>query len=346
VVVSGCGAVTRLYAAPALALLQARGEVEVIGIFDPNSASMDAVRAILLGGVATAGFDALIGLGADLAIVASPPRFHAEQSIAAMRAGLDVLCEKPLAITIGDADRMLVVAEETGRIFAAGHVRRHLPATKAVKALLESGALGRPTSIDWFEGGPFAWPVASPSYFTVEQSGGGVLPDIGTHVFDLLRWWLGPPRLLHYADDAMGGVEANCLIRLDLGGCEARVRLSRDWTRPNRALIRGEIANLAWTINDPEVLELTLNGSSGLAATIDLRRPGRAPLDFIDCYAAEIADVVAAGREDRCPAVPASAGRDALALVEACRSAARPMSMPWLQSCLVAATIVPAEPAP
>ena len=313
VVVSGCGAVTRLFAAPALASLQSRGEVEVVGAFDPKQAAMNAVRAILPGATATAGFDALVGLGAGLAIAASPPRLHADQSIAAMRAGLDVLCEKPMAITVADADRMLAVAEETGRIFAAGHVRRHLPATQAAKALIEAGALGRLKSIEWFEGGPFVWPVASPSYFTIEQSGGGVLPDIGTHVFDLLRWWLGPPRLLDYADDAMGGVEANCLVRLDLGSCEARVRLSRDWTRPNRVRSGVKSRIPARIVSHPEVLELTLHGTGGLAATIDLRRPGKAPLDFVDCYAAEIADVAAAGRAGRSPAVPGSAPRRARA---------------------------------
>ena len=332
VVVSGCGAVTRLFAAPALARLQARGEVEVVALFDPDPVSTETIRAILPGSRAVTSFDSLVGLDAELAIVASPPRVHADQSIAAMQAGHDVLCEKPLAVTAAEAERMLAAAEATGRTLAAGHVRRHMPATRAAKALIESGTLGHLTSIDWFEGGPFAWPVASPTYFSVEQSGGGVLPDIGTHVFDLLRWWLGPPRLLDYADDAMGGVEANCAVRLDFDGCEATVRLSRDWERPNRVLIRGEMGNLAWTINEPEVLELTLHRGGRLPATVDLRRSGDAALDFIGCYEAEIADVAASARTGDSPAVPGRAGLDAVALVEACKAAARPMHMPWLGS--------------
>lgn len=341
VVVSGCGAVTQLYAAPALALLQTRCEVEVVGLFDPNPAAMYSAGAILSGTAYTDSFDALITLGAELAIVASPPRLHAQQSIAAMRAGIDVLCEKPLAINVADAEAMLAVAEETGRTLAVGHLRRHMPAAQAVKFLLEVGALGRLTSIDWFEGGPFAWPVASPSYFTIEHSAGGVLPDIGTHVLDLLQWWLGSPRLIAYSDDGMGGVEANCLVVLDVGGCEARVRLSRDWWRPNRVVLRGELADLAWTIHEPEGLGLTLHGTCGLGADFHLGRSGKAPIDFVDCYAAAIADVVAAGREARSPTVPGCAGRDALAIIEACRSAARPMSMPWLEPRLAERAAVP-----
>jgi predicted dehydrogenase len=68
--------------------------------------------------------------------------------------------------------------------------------------------------VEAFEGGQFDWPVRSTGYFTRAQSGGGVLQDIGTHVLDLLAWWFGEPEALLYEDDAMGGVEANCRIRV------------------------------------------------------------------------------------------------------------------------------------
>ncbi len=327
VVVIGCGAVTRLYAGPALARLERAGVVEVLAVHDPDGGAMEAVRQILPRAAAAGQLGDALSRGADLAAVLSPPRFHAEQSILAMRAGLDVFCEKPMAASPGEADAMLAASRETGRRLAIGLVRRRFPATQAIRRLVGAGTIGRPVSVSWFEGGPFDWPIASPRAFD-RAEGGGVLQDIGTHVLDLMSWWFGPPTVIAYRDDAMGGVEANCAVDLDFDGLPGRLRLSRDWARPNLAVITGSEGRIVWTANDTERLTLTLGGS----APVVLDAVAEEAPDFVGCYARQFADVVEARRQERPLAVPPEAARDALRLVADCYARRAPMDMPWLSA--------------
>ena len=327
VAVVGCGAATRLYAAPALAELERRGLVRVTILFDPNPVATKAVQMVLPEALSATDLGAALE-GAELALIASPPVLHAPQAIAALKQGLHVFCEKPMALGVAEAEAVISAAETAGRLVAIGLVRRYLPATGAIRVLLRGGALGRLRSIDWFEGGPFGWPVSSPGYFRREQSGGGVLQDVGTHALDLLNWWCGTVELLDYADDAMGGVEANARLRLLADGAEVRMRLSRDWERPNRVVIAGEIGSLEWEVNEPLRLELKLAGAP-FAGPLSLDSASGAPEDFVAAYAAQLHDMTDAIRSGRSPMVPAAAGRDACALVEACYRARRPLEMAW-----------------
>lgn len=260
-VLAGCGAVTRAYYGPALARLERAGVLAVVGIFDPDEKAMASAREMLPKAAAMSRFGGLLALGADAAIIASPPRFHADQAVEALEAGLHVFCEKPLATTICDADRIIAAASAKGLSAAVGLVRRQFPSTRSIKEMLESGAIGRLLTVTCFEGGPFDWPVGSPRYFGKMESGGGVLQDIGTHCLDLLNWWLGTPTDVHYSDDAMGGIEANCLVRLSYDETDVRVRLSRDWARPNRYHFEGDRGWIGWTVGDTETIEVGFTGA-------------------------------------------------------------------------------------
>ncbi len=328
VAIAGCGAATRLYAAPALARLGARRVLSVSAIFDPDPAAAAAVRAILPGAAVAESFSSLLER-ADILLIASPPSAHAEQALAALEAGLHVFCEKPMAIASSDADRMVASAQRHERLLTVNFIRRQLPATRAIKALLEAESIGPLRSVEWFEGGPFDWPVASPDYFTRAQSGGGVLQDIGTHAFDLLTWWYGTPELLSYTDDAMGGVEANAEILLRCAEAEVRMRLSRDWARPNRVAMTGACGAIEWPVNDPLTFTLDLPGTQGPCQVTAADAAGEEP-DYIWAYGAQVESFVEAIRSGRPPAVEASEGRDACALVESCYRSRHKIEMPWL----------------
>ncbi len=139
VAITGCGAVTRLYYAPALAELAARGEIALVGAFDPVRDSAAAIaRQHHRARVAT-DMDELLALDAELVIVASPPTAHAGQTIAALESGASVLCEKPFAPTLAAAEAMVDVAASTGRSLSVGHIRRHFPAARAIRDILEFG---------------------------------------------------------------------------------------------------------------------------------------------------------------------------------------------------------------
>ena len=78
----------------------------------------------------------------DALVIALPPQFHAELAIRAVCAGKDVLVEKPIALTVKDAERAVNAAREAGRVFMVGHVLRFHPAFEKLKQLIDEGELG------------------------------------------------------------------------------------------------------------------------------------------------------------------------------------------------------------
>jgi predicted dehydrogenase len=78
----------------------------------------------------------------DAIVMALPPQFHAEAAEKAVENGKDVLVEKPIALTVEDAEREVRIAEANGRILMVGHVLRFHPAFEKLKALVDVGDLG------------------------------------------------------------------------------------------------------------------------------------------------------------------------------------------------------------
>ena len=78
----------------------------------------------------------------DAIVMALPPQFHAEMAIRAVEAGKDVLVEKPIALTVPDAERAVAAARANGRVFMVGHVLRFHPAFETLKALIDANELG------------------------------------------------------------------------------------------------------------------------------------------------------------------------------------------------------------
>ena len=78
----------------------------------------------------------------DAVVMALPPQFHAEMAIRAVEAGKDVLVEKPIALSVPDAERAVAAARAHGRVFMVGHVLRFHPAFELLKSLIDEGDLG------------------------------------------------------------------------------------------------------------------------------------------------------------------------------------------------------------
>ncbi|HJQ15622.1 MAG TPA: Gfo/Idh/MocA family oxidoreductase [Allosphingosinicella sp.] len=338
VAIAGCGAVSRLYYQPALSMLEREGRLLVAAAYDPDLESAQSFCRSFGTAHAMASFEEMIGRPLDLLIIASPPPFHRAQATAAFDAGLAVLCEKPLALTVEDGEQMVEAARRAGRPLAVGMIRRRLRATRMIRAMLSNGTLGTLRSIDIFEGGPFDWPVRSPAYFDRHAGGVGVFGDIGTHVMDLLRWWLGTPDRLAYADDAMGGIEANCRLELAFGDCTVRTRLSRDWFRPNLYRFVGDRGWMIWPVDQPDQVELGLPAASSRARlAVDEMKgaedmwAGHPAGPFGAAFASQVMGIAGAldgGPDDY---VNGDEGLAALRLVESCRAVRTAMAMPWLK---------------
>lgn len=131
----------------------------------------------------------------DLVHLATPPFTHAGLATAALEAGFHVLCEKPLAITMIDAERMVRLAAAQGRVLAVNLIMRYNPLCQAVKGLVESRLLGDPLHALLVNAaqdetlGPDHW-------FWDRDRSGGIFIEHGVHFFDLFEWWFGPGEIL------------------------------------------------------------------------------------------------------------------------------------------------------
>ncbi len=135
--------------------------------------------------------DAIDHTETDILIVATPNKFLAPVSIAALKAGKHVLCEKPPGRHASETRQMVDAAEENNRVLKVGFNHRYHPAIWKAHQLFDDGAIGRLMFIRavYGHGG-------RPGYDkewrgSADLSGGGEMLDQGVHIVDLCRWFLG-----------------------------------------------------------------------------------------------------------------------------------------------------------
>jgi predicted dehydrogenase len=336
----GCGTVFDQYYLGALKKLESRGIARVVALVDPNPGRTAAIGKDFASARAfSTPAEAYALTTPDLTIIASPPSWHAEHAIAAFRAGSHVLCEKPMAASVDDAERMVAAARAARRVLAVGMTRRMYPSLAEARALLASGALGDDLSFVYREGDVYGWPVSTDFAFRRATAGGGVLIDKGTHVLDFLAALFGQPTAAAYADDGYTeGVETNCRIGVEFPGARGTVQLS--WSQPlvNGFHITGSAGQLTlhpWRL---DAVRLRKNGGawetrvSEATWPSDLRQGGKrgTPWTYEECVYYQIVQSLRAvvhGEQ-----VPVS-GEDGLAIVHAideCYRQATPLRLGWL----------------
>jgi predicted dehydrogenase len=131
--------------------------------------------------------------GLDAVVVATPDHLHYPITMAALNAGLHVLCEKPLAQTAQQAKEMLDAAENRGLVHMTMFTWRWVPHYRQICELVSGGYLGRIQSVSlrW----PMSFGIASTYMWRTDAAyGNGVLGDLGSHIFDLARLFAGDIR--------------------------------------------------------------------------------------------------------------------------------------------------------
>jgi predicted dehydrogenase len=128
----------------------------------------------------------------DLVSVCTPPFMHCAASMAALNAGVNVICEKPMAMNAAEGEEMIAAANENNKMLTIGFQSRYGERAQFLKHLIEQGELGeiyfarvlalRRRGIPW-------WGV----FVEKDKNGGGPLIDIGVHTLDLTLWLMGHP---------------------------------------------------------------------------------------------------------------------------------------------------------
>jgi predicted dehydrogenase len=129
----------------------------------------------------------------DLVSVALPNFLHAPVSIDCLKAGAHVLCEKPMAMNIGEARKMIAVAKSARRKLGINLSYRFSAAARALKEMADGGFLGQPYHALTFWTRRDGFPGFGSWFGQKKLSGGGPLIDLGVHRIDLAMWLMGNP---------------------------------------------------------------------------------------------------------------------------------------------------------
>ena len=132
----------------------------------------------------------------DLVSIVTPPNLHAPIALAALRAGKHVLCEKPFALSVAEARRMVFAAKRAKRVGLMDHEFRYIPARLRAKTLVDDGWIGDVERIMINEATPWMHPSSTLRYGWQSRrvDGGGVLGALGSHYIDYCRWLAGDVR--------------------------------------------------------------------------------------------------------------------------------------------------------
>jgi predicted dehydrogenase len=302
------------------ARLVAQGVPEAIlaGIADVN---VDAARRLAdeLGNPPVFGSldDMLAAPRIDAVLIAVSSNRHLEAIRVAAAAGRDILCEKPIALTMADTLAGIEAAETAGVRLQVGFMRRWDPDYARARARLASGDLGRPILFKslQFDAEP------PPPAFADPAVSGGIMVDMGIHEFDLARWLMDDEvvevhaygsSVAHPELATVGDVDSAVVNLRFAGGTTGTVELARNTTYGED--VRTEVlatAGTVWIGHLPVSHGAWSGGAAGGLAVdvVDATVPR-----FEAAYAAQIRGFAQAILDGRPADVPGSAGAAALAI--------------------------------
>jgi len=128
-------------------------------------------------------------------VITTPHSVHAEHIVAAARAGKHVFVDKPFTLTVADARRATEACRRAGVVLGVGHQRRRQPASRALKRLLDEGALGRVSQIEGNFSADYGFAsTITPRMWRADraETPGGPMTNLGIHHVDTYQYFLGP----------------------------------------------------------------------------------------------------------------------------------------------------------
>jgi len=211
----------------------ATGAIEAAAVCDPSPECVAQAVTLAPGVQVVDSYEAMLALGIDGVVIATPSAGHADQSIAGLRAGAAVFCQKPLGRNADEAQAVVDAARAADRLLGVDLSYRHTEGMVKIADLVRSGALGTVFAVDLtFHN---AYGPDKPWFYDRAQSGGGCVVDLGVHLVDLALWVLGFPDVRDVSADLFAGgrplpegaVEDFANARFTVGG--TAVRLACSW---------------------------------------------------------------------------------------------------------------------
>ena len=227
--VAGCGKIAQVRHLPEF---HDRPDVRILGLFDLNQERTHALAEQYHAKAYASYEEMLSDPELDAISICSANAAHAEMAVSALQAGKHVLCEKPMATTIKDCERMVQASRETGKVLMIGQNQRLAAAHMKARELIQSGAIGRVITFTtaFRHGGPETWsidPGANTWFFDKSRAVMGAMADLGIHKTDLIQYLTGQKVVevqaslatldKTYADGTPIGVDDNaiCIYHMD-----------------------------------------------------------------------------------------------------------------------------------
>jgi predicted dehydrogenase len=245
----------------------------------------------------------------DGVIITSPHALHTEMALAAARAGVAILLEKPMTTTLADADAVIAACARAGVVLAIGHVLRFDPTTQAAAAAIASGELGKPVAIlqrrssDYRAGSRPGW------FFDPLMAGGGIAMNVGPHGLDKIQWLGGGP-IIEVTGKTWkrGGAQ----IETDV---IATARLASG-VIASLTLTSAQVSYVDETLVTCELGSVRCSGAEGtLVSTGGPEKLVAAPVELAAAFLAQLTDFVDAVRTSRPPLVSGAYGRSVIAAI-------------------------------
>ncbi|AIF44427.1 Gfo/Idh/MocA family protein [Virgibacillus sp. SK37] len=173
------------------AFLQLQDKVTLMAVNDMNEERADEVAKKYNIPHVFSNYHELFAV-VDAVTICTPNKFHAEISIAALNAGVHVFCEKPMAITTEECERMIEASQKAGKLLSIGYHYRYTEVSQIAKRAVMENQIGDPlvTRVQALRRRKVpGWGV----FTNKELQGGGSLIDFGCHLLDLSMWLLGDP---------------------------------------------------------------------------------------------------------------------------------------------------------
>lgn len=308
-------------------VLKGMGSAELIAIYDDDEARLRKASELFNVKRAFDDYGSLLrDPDVDAVIITSENAKHKQYAVLAAEEGKHILCEKPIATNLSDADEIITKAERSGVKLQIAFVMRYHPATVEVKRLIGEGVVGGIRAIMATNHGkyPGGW-FGDPSL-----AGGGAIMDHTVHVADLIRWYTSSEVREVYAIKGVNlrpelRVEDNALISLELAnGVVGSIDCS--WSRPDNWPTWGDVylhivGEEGYIIVDAFRSNITLVNSKGTEWVYFGTDPDLKMIeDFVNCIL-----------EDREPRAKGEDGRKALEVALAAYKSiglGRPVKLP------------------
>jgi len=326
--VVGCGSIGRRHAKN----LKFLG-VQNLALCDTNADALNLCAEEVQGQLFSDYLEALSDFKPDMTVICTPPVYHVEEALEALRARSHVFIEKPLSHESSGIEVLIAEARHRDRNVQIGYNMRFHPGLKILKELIDSGKIGR---VLWLnvEAGQYLpdwrpWQNYRESYSARSELGGGIILD-GSHELDYICWLLGRPTEVSCRAEHLSSleldVEDSAWIYLTFPERRrAELRLDfvqRTYTRTCKVV--GETGTALWDFSSQEVRWFSVQDAGWKSIPYEF--------EVNDMYMTEMAHFLGSLGSGTGPVVDLEQGRDVIRVVEAAKQSSiegRPKTLNW-----------------